>query len=98
MLVHSLLLKSRKRWAHDVIDTCITYAGLVHDVTDKLINTKWLRSLLCFRDFQTLIFVQIGHKSTEKQIVFLFQSIWHVILLCFGTFLRQNVFEHQMTS
>ena len=33
MLVHSLLMKSRKRVVHDVTDICATHAGLVHGVT-----------------------------------------------------------------
>ena len=32
MLVHSLTMKSRKRWAHDVMYISATHAYLVHDV------------------------------------------------------------------
>ena len=34
MLVPSLPVKSRKRLAHTVTDTCATYSGIVHDVKD----------------------------------------------------------------
>ena len=34
MLVHSSPTKSATRLAHDVIYTCVTQAGLAHDVTD----------------------------------------------------------------
>ena len=34
MLVCSLPLNSTKRWALDAMDTCVTHASLVHDVTE----------------------------------------------------------------
>ena len=35
MLVCSLLSMSRERLANDVLDTCGTHVGLVHDITGR---------------------------------------------------------------
>ena len=35
MLCHSLAVKGRKSWAHDVLDTSATHSSLVHEFTDE---------------------------------------------------------------
>ena len=69
MLVHSLPIKSRKRWVHDVINTCATYPGLA-----RLPDTKRQCSQPCFCDFQTLNFNTPDHKLTET-------LLWEYVLL-----------------
>ena len=39
-LGHSLSMKSRKRWARDVTDTCATHVGLLHDVKNTHCKTQ----------------------------------------------------------
>ena len=69
VLVRSWPMKSRKkeRFAHDVIDTCATHAGLVHDVKNTYLpERKRQSSLPCFYDFQTEIFNKLDLESTGK--------------------------------
>ena len=44
-----------------------TSAGLVHDITDSLPDTKWQRSKRRVIDFQTSTFNVPNHKSAEKK-------------------------------
>ena len=53
MLVHSLLMKNRKRLVHDLFGTFGTYAGVVRDVTNRLLGTQRQHSRSDFRDFPT---------------------------------------------
>ena len=58
MLVLSLPMKSRKSLAHDIFSTFATHSGLVRDVTDRLLGTKWQN--LWSSNFQNVIFGQVS--------------------------------------
>ena len=46
-------MKNRKRLVHDLFGTFGTYAGVVRDVTNRLLGTQGQHSRSDFRDFPT---------------------------------------------
>ena len=95
MLTRSLLMKSRKRVAHDAM---YTYARLVHDVTDTDCHAKWQRSGPSFGAFQTSIFLTISaihrlNRWCERFFYFIFflpsvLSIASVLLFRWGSIIK----------
>ena len=64
MLICSLPMKSGKRLAHNIIYTPATYSRLIHDITDRLPDTKRKCSWPCFRDFQISTFNKLHHAKS----------------------------------
>ena len=62
--VRSLLMKTRKGLARDVVQTSATYSSHVHDVMDLI---KVTAPTAVFSNFQTLIFNKLDHKSIQKR-------------------------------
>ena len=65
MLLYSLLRKGRKMLAHSIFSTLATHTGLVHDITDRLLGTKWQHSVM-FSQLSTVDFQQIRPKIVKN--------------------------------
>ena len=66
ILFHSLQTKSRKRLAHDMIDTCVTHAGLVHHIKDPDCQAQLAALMAWLLQFFFFFFNNLDKNSTEK--------------------------------
>ena len=75
VFLHSLPMKSRKGFAHDVY-FCHTCQGCSWPHNHILPDTEWQLSVLCSGDFQTLIFNKLDHKLSVETLL----GIWLICL------------------
>ena len=69
MVASSLPKKSRKWFTDDVAGTCVTHFGLVYDVKRQTAGDKNGSAHSLVTTFQTLIFYELGHTSTDVSAV-----------------------------